>query len=87
MLVGIQLSKDLVLAADLAGLVAVDDLGAEVVDAAAAEVYVDDGADVGAVKAGDQSVQDVDVSGVTGGVDIFPSNFKVAEFAPVSIPT
>ena len=68
-LVGVQLGKDLVLAADLDGLVAVDHLGAEVVDAAAAEVDVDDGADVGAVKAGDQGVEDVDVGGIAGGVD------------------
>ena len=68
-LVGIQLGEDVVLAADLDGLVAVDHLGAEVMDAAAAEVHVDDGADVGAVKAGDQGVQDVDVGGIAGGVD------------------
>ena len=68
-LVGVELGKDLVLAADLARLVAVDDLRAEVMDAAAAEVDVDDRADVGAVKAGDKAVEDVDVRGVAGGVD------------------
>ena len=69
MLVGVQLGKDLVLAADLDGFIAVDHLGAEVVNAAAAEVDVDDRADIRAVKAGDQGVEDVDVSGIAGGVD------------------
>ena len=68
-LMGVELREDLVLGADDAGLVAVDDLRAEVVDAAAAEVDVDDRADVGAVKAGDKAVEDVDVRGVAGGVD------------------
>ena len=68
-LVGVELREDLVLGADDAGLVTVDDLRAEVMDAAAAEVDVDDRADVGAVKAGDEAVEDVDVRGVAGGVD------------------
>ena len=68
-LVGVELREDLVLGADDAGLVTVDDLRAEVVDAAAAEVDVDDRADVGAVKTGDEAVEDVDVRGVAGGVD------------------
>ena len=38
-------------------------------DAAAAEVDVDDRADVGAVKTGDEAVENVDVRGVAGGVD------------------
>ena len=38
-------------------------------DAAAAEVDVDDRADIRAVKAGDQGVEDVDVGGIAGGVD------------------
>ena len=49
--------------------VAVDDFGTEVVDAAAAEVDVDHGADVGAVEAGDEGVENVDVGSVAGGVD------------------
>ena len=71
MLVGVELREDLVLGADDAGLVAIDDLRAEVVDAAAAEVDVDDRSDVGAVKARDQGVEDVDVRGVAGGVDAY----------------
>lgn len=61
-LMGVQLGEDFVLRADLDGLVAVDDFGTEVVDAAAAEVDVDHGADVGAVEAGDEGVENVDVA-------------------------
>ena len=52
----VKLREYLVFAADLNRFVAVDNLGAEIMDAAAAEMHMDDRADVRAVKAGDQGV-------------------------------
>ena len=56
MLMCVKLREYLIFAADLNRFVAVDNLGAEIMDAAAAKMHMDDGPDVRAVKAGDQGV-------------------------------